>query len=412
MSIQVSVSFRGSVLRCCLGSLLWLTILGRSVEGQAARGTLEGIVRDERGAPITGVEISVEGQNRRVASGEDGRFSMADVALGRHTVRARRLGYSPDAREVEVGKSSGVLELRLRRLPQVMPTVTVRERADPSEARLAGFRARAATASASAGHIFTRARIEQSANRSVLDLIRTLPGVRIQAGNARTGGPTLSLRFRTNRCPPAVFIDGYASSVGEFDIESINLNMVEGVEVYPTSSSVPPEFFATSRGQEQCGVIAIWSSPTASRRPRATPRDSVDGETSRRRALCPVVVDQVAVLASIISDIAIPDSLRSRSVAAETTLEFVVDDRGRVVPATVRVLSTPDSLIGAMFRDAVLGSLWIPAEVKGRRVSQLVTQPFRLQAEASRDSRDSARIGSRADSLGTCRARATDNRTP
>ena len=370
-------SFGATVL---LGLLLVAGLVGsRPAQGQeGVRGTIDGIVRDERGNPVVGAEVSLEGQARRIASGADGRFLLLDVPLGRQSVRARRPGFSPDVREVQVGATGATLELRLRRLPQVMPTVTVQARKDPSDARLAGFRARAANPAASAGHIFTRARIEASANRSVLDLVRTVPGVRIQAGNPRSGGPTQTLRFRSNRCPPVIFIDGFASSAGEFDLESINLQMVEGVEVYASSTSTPPEFFANSRGQEQCGVVAIWSRPAESARQRVSGRDSTAGVRVREQALCPSAVDLVAVLVGGIPEIVPPDSLSAEGREGVTVLEFVVDARGRPVPGTVRLLASPDPRIGRALQEAVLTTRWIPAEREGRRVAQLVVQPVRF----------------------------------
>lgn len=71
-----------------------------------------------------------------------------------------------------------------------------------------------------------------------------------------------------------------------------------------------------------------------------------------------------------------PDLLRSAGVAGDVLVQFVVDTTGRVEPGSVRVLRATHPL----FADAVTSVMplarFVPAEAQGRRVRQLVQQPF------------------------------------
>jgi len=73
---------------------------------------------------------------------------------------------------------------------------------------------------------------------------------------------------------------------------------------------------------------------------------------------------------------AYPEALRSAGVEGKVLVEFVVDERGQPVQGSIRVVQSDNDL----FTDAVkvaLGRLrFTPAEVAGKRVSQLVQMPF------------------------------------
>ena len=71
-----------------------------------------------------------------------------------------------------------------------------------------------------------------------------------------------------------------------------------------------------------------------------------------------------------------PDILRSAGVEGEVLAQFVVDTSGRVEMPTFKVLRSSHDLFISAVRQALPGMKFIPAEVGGRRVKQLVQQPF------------------------------------
>lgn len=71
-----------------------------------------------------------------------------------------------------------------------------------------------------------------------------------------------------------------------------------------------------------------------------------------------------------------PDILRSAGVEGEVLAQFVVDTSGRADPGTFKVLKSSHDLFSQAVRQALPQMRFIPAEVGGHRVKQLVQQPF------------------------------------
>ena len=84
-----------------------------------------GIVVDTAATPIDSVEVSIVSLQRRVYSRADGTFLFADVAPGKYQVRARKLGYAPQIREMVVDSAGATGAFALVPLPYVLrPVVT------------------------------------------------------------------------------------------------------------------------------------------------------------------------------------------------------------------------------------------------------------------------------------------------
>lgn len=71
-----------------------------------------------------------------------------------------------------------------------------------------------------------------------------------------------------------------------------------------------------------------------------------------------------------------PDILRSGGVEGEVLAQFEVDTLGRVNIASFRVLRSTHALFEQAVRSALPNMRFLPAEVGGRKVRQLVQQPF------------------------------------
>jgi periplasmic protein TonB len=71
-----------------------------------------------------------------------------------------------------------------------------------------------------------------------------------------------------------------------------------------------------------------------------------------------------------------PDILRQAGVEGEVLAQFVVDTMGRAEMNSYKVLKTTHELFGNAVKSALPGMKFIPAEVGGRKVRQLVQQPF------------------------------------
>ena len=71
-----------------------------------------------------------------------------------------------------------------------------------------------------------------------------------------------------------------------------------------------------------------------------------------------------------------PDALRSDNVQGDVLVQFVVDEKGEVMPGTFKVLTSSHALFTQAVKDALPTMKFSPAQVQGRNVKQLVQQPF------------------------------------
>ena len=71
-----------------------------------------------------------------------------------------------------------------------------------------------------------------------------------------------------------------------------------------------------------------------------------------------------------------PDMLRSANVEGEVLVQFVVDTTGRVESGSLKILKTSHDLFTNSVRQALASMRFYPAEIGGRKVKQLVQQPF------------------------------------
>jgi protein TonB len=73
-----------------------------------------------------------------------------------------------------------------------------------------------------------------------------------------------------------------------------------------------------------------------------------------------------------------PEMLKSSNVEGEVLAQFVVDTSGRVEMHTFKVLKSSHELFTQAVKNALSNARYLPAEVGGRHVKQLVQQPFQF----------------------------------
>jgi TonB family protein len=78
-----------------------------------------------------------------------------------------------------------------------------------------------------------------------------------------------------------------------------------------------------------------------------------------------------------------PDSLRLARVEGEVLAQFVVDTSGQVDLESLRVLSSTHELFTGAVRAAVATVRFIPAQMNGRKIRQLVQEPFFFDLKGS-----------------------------
>jgi protein TonB len=71
-----------------------------------------------------------------------------------------------------------------------------------------------------------------------------------------------------------------------------------------------------------------------------------------------------------------PDMLRQAGVEGEVLAQFVVDTTGRAESGSLKILKSSHDMFVQSVKNALPQMKFIPAEVGGRKVKQLVQQPF------------------------------------
>jgi protein TonB len=73
-----------------------------------------------------------------------------------------------------------------------------------------------------------------------------------------------------------------------------------------------------------------------------------------------------------------PDELRGVGLEGEVKAQFVVDTLGKADLSTFRVISSPHELFSKAVKAALPNMQYSPARLGGRKVRQVVVQPFLL----------------------------------
>ena len=71
-----------------------------------------------------------------------------------------------------------------------------------------------------------------------------------------------------------------------------------------------------------------------------------------------------------------PDMLRQAGVEGEVLAQFVVDTTGKAEAGSLKILKSSHDMFVQSVKNALPQMKFIPAEVGGRKVKQLVQQPF------------------------------------
>ncbi len=351
----------------------------------SATQVLSGTVRGAGRTVVVGAQVLVTpvatrggvptAATRATVTGDDGGFRIPGLPTGRVTLAVRRIGYQAVTIDT-VAASTPTLDVTLTPVAQRLAAVVVKGRRRAYTGPLAAFNRRR---DLGFGHFITQDDIDNRHPLRTSDLLRTIPGVGVYSS-----GPVSALRLRNARCDPLVWLDGMPALAGYLDVDAFDPSSLGGIEVYTGVATVPVELRG-GRGEESCGVIALWS-----RLPELRPRNS--GRTYTAADLERLVeaatvytadqVDRPAHLdARTTLAVTYPDSLRNTHTPGEATVEFVVDTTGAVELGTVGVVAASHPKFAAAARLAATDARFIPAERAGRTVRQLVQLPLRWEAE-------------------------------
>jgi len=209
------------------------------------------LVDNQSHQPVGGARVGLLGVRKELESDSAGRFSHTGLPAGTYVVQVRAIGYSAASRIVQLGEGEVRTELfELERLPYVLDPLLVEQRPGFSEERRRAFERRR---QAGRGYFLTDEDIKRENARSLGDLLRHVPGVRMQCRGSMAGC-TVRMARAPRECKPDFVVDGFAASNStSLDMPSIG---IIGIEIYRTLSETPMEFLRTDN---QCGMIVIWT---------------------------------------------------------------------------------------------------------------------------------------------------------
>ena len=337
-------------------------------------GVISISVRDSLGRSIAGAELLVEGTTVRGVTDERGEIRFTAVRGGPATVRIRRLGFQPVTLDVIVDQRVPAASIiTLTPIAQRLAPIIVKGGTNYT-GRMAGFYQRR---DLGIGHFLSREKLEHDNPSQLTDVFRRIPGVQITS----TRFIRNAVRFRGNgtACWPLVWLDGAPLPTAEFDLDFLSPSSIEGIEVYSGVSQIPPQFMG-SRGLGSCGVIVVWSRE-GERRPKKPKKPVTATMLAEMVASLKVYTpDQVDVPARSDSlsrpQPLYPESLLFTGVPGQVLAEFVVDTLGHVELDTFGVISSTNPKFTQAVQRVLPEWAYAPALLNGKRVRQLVQQPF------------------------------------
>ena len=234
------------------------------------------------------------------------------------------------------------------------------------------------------GHFISRERLERDNPAQLTDALRRLPGVQITS--TRTIRNAVRFRGNGGGCWPLVWLDGAPLPTAEFDIDFLSPQSIEGIEVYSGVSQIPPQFMG-ARGLGSCGVIVVWSRE-GERRPKKRKKAVTATQLAEMVASLKVYTpDQVDIPARGDSlsrpQPQYPEALLFTGVPGQVLAEFVVDTLGHVELDTFGVISSTNPKFTEAVQRALPDWAYAPAMLQGRRVRQLVQQPFSFVVDST-----------------------------
>lgn len=228
------------------------------------------VIADDSELPLPDVTVTARSTTgrflRQVQTDEEGRFSFIVQRLGAVVIRANHDSYQASTAPTLYFEEHNAFDVEIRLNPKVvlLAPLEVVSRSIDTSPFLDNFRERVRHG---LGVYITRDDIERRRPMYVTDLLRDLPGVRLEATGAGSRPVVQMARSSGSACATRIFVDGlllnptmHTPSGPRSDVFRIDdvvaPGSVEGIEVYRGNSGVPAEFMTTD---VQCGIIAIWT---------------------------------------------------------------------------------------------------------------------------------------------------------
>jgi len=277
-------------MRLAWCSFALVSVLAATARGQAS---LTGYVRDDeslRGIP--GVELAVDGSDKKVRTDKEGRYALKDLTPGPLRIRVRSLGFAPidTTLTLEAGKpTESVFFLSKRAI--ALDTVKTRD----MRVAGSGFESFEIRRSKGFGKFIDSVELRQMENRQLGDVVRDRATLQVVVPGTCHGGYVLWCNWRVaarqgratgTMCLAQIVLDGQVVARGAevpnadapwgaskavleayqrdkerawgkaFDLNSIGVSSLQGVEIYRSAADAQDIYGGDDAG---CGVVVLWT---------------------------------------------------------------------------------------------------------------------------------------------------------
>jgi hypothetical protein len=233
-----------SLARPGLALLLALPALCPPLDAQRL-GSITGTVRTaERGPGLEGARVLLIGTKLVVITNRRGEFEFHGITPGKYVIQASAIGYTTLTSSIDV-KPLETVEVQFETGAETfkLPDLEVEEKPNlPADFLRRSREGR--------GRYFSRAEIEKRNPQTVGDLLRMVPGMRVEC----RGIVCRAVLARAPRgCQPTFWMDGIPADPAMVWLQPPR--DLDGIEVYSGPSQTPPEL---ERGSS-CGAIVLWT---------------------------------------------------------------------------------------------------------------------------------------------------------
>ena len=212
---------------------------------------------------LPGVDVRLLGASYGVTTNGAGDFRLVVSVQGSVTVVLRKLGYNPIGVPLEIAPNDSLhVATRLVRAPQTLDTLRIAGKSEPiAPPRHAGFELRRQL---NRGTFITPEQLERTASSSIGDVLRTVPGIKVNTDNLgilaieSTRGMRLDRSGRPVPCRVRVMVNGFLMPLDDTPMPISSPREVHGIEVYSGPATIPRELIRS--GEDVfCGLVAIWT---------------------------------------------------------------------------------------------------------------------------------------------------------
>lgn len=166
---------------------------------------IQGIALDTSGALLSDVEIELVGAGKARRTAGNGSYQFDSVEIGTHKLRARKLGFQPESRVVQVADRGARADFIMTPAATTLAAVTTIASRRGALTAPPGFRQRMAS---NQGTFFTDSDIVRLRPRHVSDLLRKVDGVVVTVnGQVFSSRGTVTIKTDACKYGVPVFVD-------------------------------------------------------------------------------------------------------------------------------------------------------------------------------------------------------------